>query len=76
MVLFRVREKENCVCLVGGKNQELSRNGEARGGCRWEQGRCGDMQVTGEVVEARGSATSVFVAREETEGVTGEAKVN
>lgn len=50
--------------------------GRHGGGCRWEQGRCGDMQVTGEVVEARGSATSVFVAREETEGVTGEAKVN
>lgn len=29
-------------------------------------------EVTGEVGEARGSVTSVFVAREETEGVTGE----
>lgn len=75
MVFFRVREKENVFALQGEEPEQ--KWGGIRGRCGWEQGRCRDMQSHWGSGGDKWLVNSVFVAREETEGVTGEeAKAN
>lgn len=63
---FRARKKEN-VCLVVGRTRSRAEMGRHKGGMQMGAKGGKTHDVSGEVGEARGSATSVFVARKEME---------